>query len=142
MKFEPSIVNVGLSGVDLPRLEDIILEGIKEGMTIVAVRHEDDVVVGAAINTGSCSWGPEKLLRYANKCECGTVQDLLKFYAYVSVQPQLWQKYCILKIFECTYVAVDVECQGHGLGKRLIRESWYFARDCGYRLFRIDCTSR
>lgn len=142
LKFEPSIVNLGLSGCDIPALSQIIRQGLKEGMTIVAVRNEDDGVVGAAINTGSCPWGPDHLVRYANCCESGTVKELLKFYAFVCRQPQLWQKYRVLKIFECTYVTVANECQGNGIAKRLIRDSWYLARDCGYRLFRIDCTSR
>ncbi|XP_046430850.1 arylalkylamine N-acetyltransferase 1-like [Neodiprion fabricii] len=146
LKCEPSIVNIGLSGMELPTLNLMIRKGMKEGMTIVAVRGDDEAVIGAAVNTGSCPWNPDHLLRFAKCCQCGPIQDLLTFYAYVTATPQLWQKYCILKIFECTYVTVANEYQGNGIAKRLIQDSWYLARDCGYRYtakvadgFRWEC---
>ncbi|XP_048511059.1 uncharacterized protein LOC105690149 [Athalia rosae] len=142
LKFEPSIVNLGLPGQDLSLLDQIIRKGMKEGMTIVALRRNDERVVGAAINTGSCPWDPRNLVCLADRCQCESIQNLLKFYAHVTASPDLWKEYCVPKIFECTYLSVSNECQGQGLAKRLVRDSWLLARDCGYRLFRIDCTSR
>ncbi|XP_024946833.1 uncharacterized protein LOC107273707 [Cephus cinctus] len=140
-KYEPSIVNIGLSGRAPASLMHFVQEHLREGMTLVA-RGQDNCIVGAAINVGSCPWDPERAISFANCCECGPAKDLIKFYAYVTMQPRLWERFCVLKIFECCYVTVHPDYQGQGLGKRLIQESWYLARDCGYSLFRIDCTSR
>ncbi|XP_043269186.1 arylalkylamine N-acetyltransferase 1-like [Venturia canescens] len=141
-KKEPSLVNIGLASEEQPPpiLLNLMYQQLREGMTIIAEDREN-CIVGAAINAGSCPWEPENLIEYAERCERGSVRDILKFYAYVTQAPQLWNKYCVLKIFDCASVAVDSKYLGMGIAKRLVKESWYLARDCGYQAFRIDCTS-
>lgn len=142
-KEEPSVVNIGLSEVPPSNaLLNMTLEQIKDGMTIIAVNPQNSIV-GAAVNVGSCPWDSKKTVQYARCCEDeGPSRDLIEFFAYVSRVPNIWNRYCVLKVFECSILAVDPEYRGIGLARKLVEESWYLARDCNYRLFRIDCTSR
>ncbi|KAK2576534.1 hypothetical protein KPH14_005856 [Odynerus spinipes] len=142
-KDEPSLVNMGLSGVaPTPAMVNITLEQVKDGMTIIAV-NTSDCIIGAVVNVGACPWDPKKMIEYA-KCyeEEGPSRDLIEFFAYVSRKPDIWNRYCVLKVFECSILAVDSEYRGVGMARKLVEESWYLARDCSYRLFRMDCTSR
>lgn len=141
-KREPSLVNIGLANEDEPpaALVHHMHQQVKEGLTIIA-EDKANCIVGAAINAGSCPWDPENMIEYADRCERGSVRDIMKFNAYVTKAPQLWNKYCVLKIFDCAAVAVDSKYLGMGIGKRLVKESWHLARDCGFQAFRIDCTS-
>ena len=143
-KREPSLVNIGLADeASTPScLIHLTMEQIKQGMTIIA-EGPDNCVIGAAVNAATWFWDPLRVTEFAETCcEAGPVRDVIKFYAYLSSAPKLWCKYGVRNIFECSAVAVDPEYSRMGIGKRLIKESWYLARDCGYKLFRIDCTSR
>ncbi|KAI4491169.1 hypothetical protein M0802_010390 [Mischocyttarus mexicanus] len=140
---EPSMINIGISE-DPPKtsMMNLTLDLIKHGMTIIA-ENSDRYIVGAAINICSCPWDPKKMMEYARRCEEeGPMQDLIEFFAYVSSKPDVWNRYCVHKVFECSNVAVDPEYREMGIAKKLIEESWILARDCSYRLFRIDCSSR
>lgn len=110
-------------------------------MTIIA-EGQDNCIVGAAVNAGCCPWDPDKFVEFAKRCECGPTRDVIEFWAYVTRKPNLWQRHRVLKIFECSWLAIEPHHRGQGIGRKLVLESWYLARDCGYRLFRIDCTGR
>ncbi|XP_047356375.1 uncharacterized protein LOC124951666 [Vespa velutina] len=141
-KEEPSIVNIGLSNISPTAfMLKILQENLKNGMTIIA-ENQLHCIIGAAVNICSCPWEPKKIKEYARCCEEESlVRDLIEFYSYVSLKPDVWNRYCVHKVFECNYVAVDPEYRGMGIAKKLIEESWYLARDCSYRLFRIDCSN-
>lgn len=143
-RSEPSLVNIGLACDEEPAfpLVHLMRENIKEGLTIIA-EGEDNCVIGAAVNATTCSWYPDRVVEFAECCcEPGPVRDIVKFYGYVMNEPKLWDKYCVQKVFECCNVGVDSNYLGMGIGRRLVKESWYLARDCGYQVFRMDCTSK
>lgn len=141
-KYEPAMVNIGLGRQEpAPSLLRIMYDQLKEGMTIVAV-GQDNCIAGAVVNAGSCPWDPDKYVEFAGRCERGPTRDVIEFSAYVTRKPNLWERYRVLKIFECSCLAVGPDFQNHGIARKLVLDSWYLARDCGYRLFRIDCTSR
>lgn len=136
------MVNIGLCDKEpSPSLLNLMYNELGEGMTIIA-EGEDNCIVGAAVNGGSCPWDPDKLVELARCCECGPTRDLIEFEAYVIRKPNLWERYCVLKIFECSYLAVRPDFRNQGIARKLVLDSWYLARDCGYRLFRVDCNNR
>lgn len=141
-KYDPVTVNIGLN-CDEPAssLLDIMYNEIREGMTIIA-EEQDGCIIGAAVNAGSCPWDPDRIEKFARCCERGPVRDVLEFEAYVTRKPDLWKRYRVLKIFECRYIAVAPDVRNRGIARKLVLDSWYLARDCSYRLFRIDCSNR
>ncbi|KAG7204722.1 hypothetical protein KM043_005136 [Ampulex compressa] len=141
-RHEPTMINLGLRGTEPSgALREIMHENVSEGMTIIA-EDPQDRILGAAVNTGSCPWDPQRSVEFGRRCEEGPARDAIEFLAYVSSKPNVWERFCVLKVFECNNLAVAEEFRGRGIARRLLEESWCMARDCGYRLFRIDCTSR
>ncbi|XP_050455437.1 uncharacterized protein LOC126853623 [Cataglyphis hispanica] len=141
-KDDPVMVNIGLHQQEpAPSLLKMMYDEIREGMTIIA-EGEDNCIVGAAVNAGSCPWDPDKLVELARCCECGLARDVIEFEAYVSRKPNLWERYCVLKLFECSFLAVGADFRNQGIARKLVLDSWYLARDCGYRLFRVDCSNK
>ncbi|XP_070161403.1 uncharacterized protein [Polyergus mexicanus] len=141
-KDDPVMVNIGLEEQEpAPSLLKMMYDELREGMTIIA-EGEDNCIVGAAVNAGSCPWDPDKFVELARCCECGSTRDVIEFEAYVTRKPNLWERYCVLKIFECSYLAVGPDFRNQGIARKLVLDSWYLARDCGYRLFRVDCSNR
>lgn len=141
-KGDPTMVNIGLDEQEpAPSLLKMMHDDLQEGMTIIA-EGEDNCIVGAAVNAGSCPWDPDKFVELARCCECGPTRDVIEFGAYVTCKPNLWERFCVLKIFECSYLAVRPDFRNQGIARKLVLDSWYLARDCGYRLFRVDCNNR
>lgn len=141
-KDDPTLVNIGLEEQEPAlSLRQFMYDCVREGMTIIA-EDPNNEIIGAAVNNGTCPWDPDRLCNFARCCECGLIRDLLEFEAFLAKKPDLWQRYCVLKIFECSYVAVKRDCRNQGIARKLILDSWYLARDCTYRLFRIDCNNR
>ncbi|XP_018341668.1 PREDICTED: uncharacterized protein LOC108748138 [Trachymyrmex septentrionalis] len=142
-KDDPTMVNIGLNKQEpASSLLQIMYNEIREGMTLIVEEEEDECIVGAVVNAGSCPWDPDKFVEFARCCECGPARDVIEFDAYVTGKPNLWERYCVLKIFECSYLAVRPDFRNRGIARKLVLDSWYLARDCGYRLFRIDCNNR
>ncbi|KAG5316659.1 DNAT acetyltransferase, partial [Acromyrmex insinuator] len=142
-KDDPTMVNIGLSKQEPPSsLLQIMYNEIREGMTLIVEEEEDECIIGAVVNAGSCPWDPDKFVEFARCCECGPTRDVIEFDAYVTGKPNLWERYCVLKIFECSYLAVRRDFRKQGIARKLVLDSWYLARDCGYRLFRVDCNNR
>lgn len=141
-KDDPTMVNIGLNEEEpAPSLLKIMYDEICDGMTIIA-EGQDNHIMGAVVNAGSCPWDPDRLVELAQCCECGPARDLIEFEAYVISKPNLWERYRVLKIFECSYLAVGPDFRDRGIARKLVLDSWYLARDCGYRLFRVDCSNR
>lgn len=136
------MVNIGLDKQKpASSLLKLMYNELREGMTIIA-ETKDNCIVGAAVNAGSCPWDPDKFVEFARCCEYGPIRDVIEFEAYVTCKPNLWERYCVLKIFECSYLAVRPDFRNQGIARKLVLDSWYLARDCGYRLFRVDCNNR
>jgi len=136
------MVNIGLSKQEpASSLLQIMYNEVRQGMTLIVEEEEDECIIGAVVNAGSCPWDPDKFIEFA-RCECGPARDVIEFDAYVTGKPNLWERYCVLKIFECSYLAVRPDFRNQGIARKLVLDSWYLARDCGYRLFRVDCDNR
>ncbi|XP_011645838.1 uncharacterized protein LOC105432638 [Pogonomyrmex barbatus] len=141
-KDDPTMVNIGLDKQEpASSLLKLLYDDLQEGMTIIA-EDRDNCIVGAAVNAGSCPWDPDRFIEFARCCECGSIRDVIEFEAYVTRKPNLWKHYYVLKIFECSYLAVGADFRNQGIARKLVLDSWYLARDCGYRLFRVDCNNR
>lgn len=143
LKYEPIMVNIGLAGREPmpPLLLKFIYDDLKDGMTII-VEKQDNCIIGAAVNGQSDPSDFDRFIELASCCECGPIRDVIEFWAYVIRKPNLWERYRVRKIFECSWLAVEPDFRGQGIARKLVLDSWRLARDCGYRLFRLDCTSR
>ncbi|XP_063993321.1 arylalkylamine N-acetyltransferase 1-like [Diachasmimorpha longicaudata] len=141
-KSEPSMVNIGLANQDTsPILIDLMHKQIKDGMTII-ILNDEGCIIGAAVNAGMCPWDPPGLRDIASCVDDKDVANLLRFFAKLAEAPNLWETYHTNKFFECSCVAVDPQYRGTGIATKLVHDSWLLARDCGCRLFRIDCSSK
>ena len=141
-KTEPCIVNIGLSHQSPdPVLINSMHEQLIKGLTVVAIEKATNIIAGVAINVSSQPSDCKKSADIAEKCEPGLARNLMKFFAFVCKKSNVWDIYKVPCLFECSHVSIHPDHQGQGLGKRLIRESWVLARDTGFRVFRIDCSS-
>lgn len=141
-RHDPVMVGAGLSEREpAPLLVKLMHDEVREGMTIIA-EGQDNCIIGAAVNSCCCPWDPDEFVEFASYCESGRTRDVIEFWAYVTRKPDLWRRYRVLKIFECSWLAIEPNHHRQGIGRKLASKSWCLARDCGYRLFRIDCTSR
>ncbi|XP_076231311.1 uncharacterized protein LOC143177324 [Calliopsis andreniformis] len=140
-KHEPAVVNVGLGGTEPPLcIQQMMQEQLKEGYSIIAVDN-DHCIIGAAINAVALPSESARLYQFAKCCEPPRVRQVIEFYAYVVEKSNLWERYCVDRIFQQSCVAVSCDHQGMGVARRLIEESWILARDCGFQLFCIECNS-
>ncbi|XP_033349421.1 uncharacterized protein LOC117233332 [Bombus vosnesenskii] len=140
-KHEPVVINIGLGGTEAPPIwRRMMLEQVKAGYSIIAENREN-CIIGAALNCITDHNEQKMLCKLARCCEDGPLRDLIEFFAFVLEAPKIWERFPVRLIFEQCSLAVSCEYQGLGIAKRLIQESWHLARDCGYRLFRLDCNS-
>lgn len=142
-KSEPSIVNLGLSDKPMP---EVILcnvhDELHQGLSIVAVESNNEII-GVSLNAISDPSSACKTLENAKRLadHSESFAELLRFYAHLAQAPDIWEKYCVSRTFDCCNLAVDPQHGGKGIGRQLIFESWHLARDRGEFLFRIDATS-
>lgn len=141
-KYEPLIINIGLAGTEAPPIwRTMMFDQVRGGYSIIA-EDRDNCIIGAALNCVVDSSDAEKMYCLAKCCSEGPMRDLIEFFGFVSEAPKLWERFCVMTIFEQASLAVKKDFQSLGIGKRLIQESWHLARDCGFRLFRMDCNNR
>ncbi|XP_017875027.1 dopamine N-acetyltransferase-like [Ceratina calcarata] len=140
-KMEPTIVNIGLGNTEAPPvMRALLYEQVKAGLSIIAEDREN-CIIGAALNYVTGMNEGKRLYEIAKCCECGPMRDVVEFWAFIADAPRIWERYCIARIFEQATLCVSKDYQQLGIATRLVQESWVLARDCGYRLFRIDCMS-
>lgn len=136
------MVNCGLARKDpSPLLLTTMKQQIKQGMTIIAL-GDDGCVIGAAINSSVTPLDPKNIRKLSKCAENRAVANIMIYFAYIVELPRLWITHDISKYFECSMIAVDPDYQGFGIAKKLAHDSWLLARDCGFTLFRIDCSSK
>nr|XP_012145729.1 PREDICTED: uncharacterized protein LOC105663117 [Megachile rotundata] len=140
-KHDPAIQNIGLSGTEAPLIwRKMMDDQVKQGLSIIAENREH-CIIGAALNCPVTKQEIQMFYDLAKCCECGTLQKVIQFYGYVAEAARVWDRFCVHTVFEQATLIVNEEYRGMGIAKRLVQESWILARDCGYRLFRMDCLS-
>ncbi|KOC69587.1 Dopamine N-acetyltransferase [Habropoda laboriosa] len=140
-KYEPVVINIGIQGTEPTEIwRTMMYSQVKAGLSIIA-EDRDNCVIGAALNYVTSIHEGKEMYNLARCCATGPHRDIVEFFGYIAETPKLWERYCVHSIFEQASVAVSQDFQGLGIARRLIQESWVLARDCGYRLFRLDCNS-
>lgn len=140
-KHEPVIINSGLADTEAPPIWRVMMrEQVQAGYSIIA-ETPDNCLIGAALNCITSANDPQRLHTLAKCCDAGPISNILEFFAYLSEMPGIWERYCVSRVFEQCSLAVDSRYQNLGIATRLIQESWLLARDCGFRVFRVDCNS-
>ncbi|XP_017754861.1 PREDICTED: uncharacterized protein LOC108547033 [Eufriesea mexicana] len=134
-KHEPVVTNIGLEGTEAPPVwRDMMLEEVKAG-------YRKNCIIGAALNCVTYASEAKKLYSLAESCDEGPIRDIIKFFGYIAEAPKLWDRYCVKGVFELCSIAIRNDSKETGVAKRLVLESWLLARDCSYRLFRMDCNN-
>ncbi|KAG5679104.1 hypothetical protein PVAND_008697 [Polypedilum vanderplanki] len=142
-KNEPLCKSLHLTGKKLEQpTENLIRDGIKQGMTILARENSDDnEILGICMNTRSCPWDGEKLEEFAKLHTDMNARKLLHIWALMAREPRLHQELGQLSIFEVGMLAVKESHEACGLGTELTRRSLDLGRDLNFRHARINCTS-
>ncbi|XP_076295180.1 arylalkylamine N-acetyltransferase 1 [Lasioglossum baleicum] len=139
---EPSIQSIcNVPAIAPPSWREIMYDQVKAGLSIIA-ETRDRCVIGASLNTVVYPSDPIILRGLAEKMESPALKEVMYFYSYIAGQPNIYERFCIPRVFEVTSLAVSKEYRGRGVGRRLFFESWYLARDCDYAVIHVACTNR
>ncbi|XP_055600722.1 uncharacterized protein LOC129749700 [Uranotaenia lowii] len=132
-------LNIASTRSTLP-LETIIATHLKNGFTMIAVEGQKNVV-GLALNLRNCYWDGSVLQNAAEKAETEPLKKLFYIWSIVSSEPKLHERFMTPCIFELAMLATARDFQRRGIGYQLTMESLRLARDLGYQVARMDCTS-
>ncbi|KAL9704022.1 hypothetical protein quinque_007540 [Culex quinquefasciatus] len=124
-----------------PCLESRLCDHLKDGFTMIAVENKDNRIVGVAVNQRNCVWDGDLLKHKADSVKCDSLRKLFYIWSIVSTEPKLHEKYNTDCIFEIAILATAREAQGQGIGYQLTVHSLNLARDLGFEVARMDCTS-
>lgn len=96
---EPTCSELGITS-DLPELDDIILDSLKMGFTVVAKTKSDRKVVGCQINECVYIDSPEEKEKYAANTKHWGIKYLMKFYAFIQRYPNIFDRFIVDSLFE------------------------------------------
>ncbi|XP_023028095.1 uncharacterized protein [Leptinotarsa decemlineata] len=136
---EPTCFSLGIARNTV--MDETALKNLAEGISLVARSKYDGCIVGACINETSNRWDPDLKEKLAASVQCSNVKQLLLFQAHIQRFPQLWDCYCVQKIFEISNLFVKKFHSRSDIAERLLNESKELAADCGYKVVRLNATS-
>lgn len=86
-----------------PFFEDLTVQALSEGYSLIAKCKYNGDILGASINETTHSWDPD--IKDSLACKVGDVKSrqLLHFYAHMQRVPDFWRKYGVQKIFEVIF---------------------------------------
>ncbi|CAH1156173.1 unnamed protein product [Phaedon cochleariae] len=137
---EPTCLSLNLNHNTI--LDETALKNMAEGITLVARCKYDGCIVGACINNTTNPWDPDLKEKLACNVQCTKTKQLLLFQAHVQRFPRLWNCYDVQKVFEISNVFLKRELRKTDIMEKLVRESKDLAADCGYKVVRLDATSK
>jgi GNAT superfamily N-acetyltransferase len=140
---EPLNVAVGLmkDTETCPELENFFLEKLSDGLSLIAVGPNGDVV-GACINGCHEPGDVQQMEVDADVCPNPKFRKILKFLAFVDRRADVFGKFPeISKLLEITMVAVDDNWRGKGIATALLDRTRQIAPELGFTLIKADCTS-
>lgn len=97
---EPIMVGIGLAGKQNIAFDNQLMSGLLQGMTLVAKCRSSGLIAGACVNIGTCKWDSYRNSRLADSCNCEKMRDIMKFFAFVTQAPNLYNHCHEMKIFE------------------------------------------
>jgi GNAT superfamily N-acetyltransferase len=126
---------------DCHELEDYCRQSIQEGLSLMAV-SACGTIVGVVLNGSHEPGHLEEMERKADACPHPRFRKILQLLAAVERGSDVFGKFPdVDKLVEVRIVSVDSAMRGRGIAKALIEKSTELAKQHGYPLIRIDCTS-
>jgi len=126
---------------DCPELEEYCSKSILEGLSLMAV-SACGTVVGVVLNGSHEPGHLEEAERAADACLHPRFRKILQLLAAVDRGSDVFSKFPdVDKLVEVRILSVDSAMRGRGIAKVLLEKSAELAKQHGYPLIRIDCTS-
>ncbi|KAJ9582193.1 hypothetical protein L9F63_003459 [Diploptera punctata] len=120
--------------------EEHTLELLQEDMSLLAVNDDEDLI-GICLSGLVTNKEAETMEGLADTCSCERFSKLLHFLAYVEQQSNIWTKSGVTCGLSVQALAVTQAARGYGVGRALLETTRQLAKDEGYSLFRVDCSS-
>ncbi|KAJ9600409.1 hypothetical protein L9F63_009297, partial [Diploptera punctata] len=138
---EPLIQALGLAGKQNIELEKFCMDCVDEDLSYVALPKCGVAPLSVCLNGTFMAKDIGHLEKLACHCLCKKTQRLLRFWAYLDRESELWNQYGVSRIFEIRILATDQRYRGRGLATSLVAKSLSLAKELGFPLVRMDCTS-
>lgn len=97
---EPITKSKNLGYTHNPIFDDSALKNLSEGYSYVAKCKYTGCIVGASINCVACEWDGDDVDKLACTFKCKDTQQLYHFWAYLHRAPNIYETYCVDKVFE------------------------------------------
>nr|BDD85292.1 arylalkylamine N-acetyltransferase 1 [Ischnura senegalensis] len=124
-------------------LEAHCREALSHGLSLMAVDtvNVPGNVVGVTLNAEATPEGSEDLATEAMLCPDPKFKRILNLMAHIDRECKVFQRFGVKRLLEMRILSVDSEWRGKGMATALIRMTLQQAKELGYPLFRVDCTS-
>jgi len=140
-KDEPLNVSVKLIESDdsrCPELESYSIKSIKDGISLMAIT-DSNKIIGVCLNQ---KLHRDDLEEEVKKCPNPKFEKILKFLRTLDKEGNVFGQYPdVDKILNVFILSVDGSWRGKGIAKKLMDMTRKFAREQGYGLMRVDCSS-
>lgn len=142
---EPLNINIKLLGENgderCPELESYCVGTIPEGLSLMAVSRTGKVI-GVSLNGSHEPGHLDEMQSNADNCPNLRFRKILQLLVAVERGSDVFTKFPdVDKLVEVRIISVDSALRGRGIAKALLEKSRELAKQKGYPLFRVDCTS-
>jgi GNAT superfamily N-acetyltransferase len=137
--YEPINMAMGLDNGHSPAYEAHLLDFVKEGTSLLAVETTQGTLLGVCIN--GAIFNDENVIEMASNCACERHAKFLWFVETVDRCSGFWNRVAVRRALSCEALAVVGSARGLGIGKALLQKTLQVAKDDGFPLLRVDCSS-
>ncbi|PSN38899.1 hypothetical protein C0J52_20076 [Blattella germanica] len=120
--------------------EEHTLALLQEEISFLAVSNDEELI-GICLSGLVTSKEAEDMEGLAETCGCERFSKLLYFLSFVERQSNIWGKSGTSSGLSVQALAVTQAARGHGVGRALLEKTRELAKNEGYSLFRVDCSS-
>lgn len=122
-------------------LENYCVETILEGLSLMALSATGKVV-GVSLNGSHEPGHLDEMQENADNCPNPRFRKILQLLVAVERGSEVFSKFPdVDRLVEVRILSVDTAVRGRGIAKALLEKSRELAKEKGYPLFRVDCTS-
>ena len=122
-------------------LEKYCMNCIDEDLSFAAVPKSGVAPLSVCLNGTFTAKDIGSFEKLAAHCPCKKTQSLLRFWAFLDRESALWNQYGVFRIFEIRILATDQRYRGRRIATALTHKSVELAKELGFPLVRMDCTS-
>lgn len=137
---EPINIAMGVDSGHSIADETHLLDFIKEGTSLLAVATTPQkTLLGVSINGEIFS--DENMIEVVSNCTCERYAKFLRFIESVDRCSDFWNRVTVERALSSEALAVLGSVRGLGVGKALLEKTLQVAKDGGFPLLRVDCSS-